>query len=275
MGIFNYIDTFFFISLGITFVLILLLVYHFKERISNLEEKNNTMFDIVNNIFHDISIMKQTISNKPYYDIPVIKQSLLKEVLNNPVYIKVPVNHCKTEYMNDDTYLDDKKHYDTDSDTDNDNMDDTDNDNLDDTSNDNLDDTSNDNMDDTNNDNLDNTNNDNLDNTDNVNDFNNRKHDEEIKCKYDEIHNLKDYEENEETAYFKTSSCNINDLISLSSNDNQPDLKNNETKEDTLKGVVTDYKKMNLSQLKSLVVLKGLTIDTSKLKKNELIKILE
>ena len=50
MGIFNYIETFFFISLGITFVLILLLVYHFKERISNLEEKNNTIRDLLDQV---------------------------------------------------------------------------------------------------------------------------------------------------------------------------------------------------------------------------------
>jgi hypothetical protein len=63
MGIFNYIDTFFFISLGITFVLILLLVFHFKQRISGLEQKNDTMFDIINNIVKELTNIKSSSSS--------------------------------------------------------------------------------------------------------------------------------------------------------------------------------------------------------------------
>ena len=48
MGLFNFIETFFFISLGITFMLILLLVYHFKQRLNAIEQKKedykNTYF---------------------------------------------------------------------------------------------------------------------------------------------------------------------------------------------------------------------------------------
>jgi len=51
-------ETFFFISLGITFVLILLLVYHFKQRLSAIEEKNDTMFDIINNIVQELTTVK-------------------------------------------------------------------------------------------------------------------------------------------------------------------------------------------------------------------------
>lgn len=40
MGFFNFVETFFFISLAITFVLILLLVYHFKQKIVDLEKTN-------------------------------------------------------------------------------------------------------------------------------------------------------------------------------------------------------------------------------------------
>ena len=58
MGLFNYIDTFFFISLGITFVLILLLVFHFKQQIISLEHKNDTMFEIINNIVKELTALK-------------------------------------------------------------------------------------------------------------------------------------------------------------------------------------------------------------------------
>jgi hypothetical protein len=63
MGIFNYIDTFFFISLGITFVLILLLVFHFKQRITSLEQKHDTMFEIVTNIVKQIRNMQTNIQH--------------------------------------------------------------------------------------------------------------------------------------------------------------------------------------------------------------------
>lgn len=60
MGIFNYIDTFFFISLGITFILILLLVFHFKQRISELEDKSETMFQIINDIVKELTSVKSS-----------------------------------------------------------------------------------------------------------------------------------------------------------------------------------------------------------------------
>ena len=65
MGFFNFMDTFFFISLGITFILILLIVYHFKQRMTNLEQKSDTMFEIINNIVKELNIIKQNINQKP------------------------------------------------------------------------------------------------------------------------------------------------------------------------------------------------------------------
>jgi len=55
MGLFSFIETFFFISLGITFVLILLLVYHFKQRITVIEKKSDTMFEIINNVVQELT----------------------------------------------------------------------------------------------------------------------------------------------------------------------------------------------------------------------------
>jgi hypothetical protein len=64
MGVFNFIETFFFISLGITFVLILLLVYHFKQRLNSIEQKSNTMFEIINNIVQEITSVKQFVQSR-------------------------------------------------------------------------------------------------------------------------------------------------------------------------------------------------------------------
>ena len=51
-------ETFFFLSLGITFVLILLLVYHFKQRLTTVEAKRDTMFDIMNTMVKEMGVIK-------------------------------------------------------------------------------------------------------------------------------------------------------------------------------------------------------------------------
>jgi hypothetical protein len=61
MGVFNFMETFFFISLGITFVLILLLVYHFKQRLGAIEQKSDTMFEIVNTMVREMSLIKSMV----------------------------------------------------------------------------------------------------------------------------------------------------------------------------------------------------------------------
>ena len=58
MSAFSFIETSFFISLGITFVLILLLVYHFKQRLSIAEGKQDTMFEIINNLAQELTNVK-------------------------------------------------------------------------------------------------------------------------------------------------------------------------------------------------------------------------
>jgi len=60
MSSFNFIESFFMLSLGITFVLIVLLVYHFKQRLATMEKKCDTMFDIVQNLVKEMSIVKGT-----------------------------------------------------------------------------------------------------------------------------------------------------------------------------------------------------------------------
>ena len=58
MGAFNFIESFFLLSLGITFVLIVLLVYHFKQRLSTMEHKCDTMFDIIQNVAKELKQIK-------------------------------------------------------------------------------------------------------------------------------------------------------------------------------------------------------------------------
>ena len=60
-------ETFFFISLGITFILILLLVYHFKQRILAVEQKGDTLFEIINNLIMETSTLKQYVRSLPMF----------------------------------------------------------------------------------------------------------------------------------------------------------------------------------------------------------------
>ena len=55
MRLFSIIETLFFISLGITIILVALLVYHFKQRLSALENKYESLFDIVSGIVKQMS----------------------------------------------------------------------------------------------------------------------------------------------------------------------------------------------------------------------------
>jgi hypothetical protein len=64
-GIFNCIETFFFISLGITIILILLLIYHFKQQINTQERKSDTMFEIINSIVSEITTVKNQVLSIP------------------------------------------------------------------------------------------------------------------------------------------------------------------------------------------------------------------
>lgn len=69
MGFFSFIETFFFISLIITFVLLAMLVYHFKQRILKLEDKTNTLVEIVNDIVKEmksVSNLGNINNNRPF-----------------------------------------------------------------------------------------------------------------------------------------------------------------------------------------------------------------
>jgi hypothetical protein len=54
-GFIPFIESFFLLSLGITFVLIFLMVFHFKQRIEKLEKKNNNLSDLSNKIVKEIT----------------------------------------------------------------------------------------------------------------------------------------------------------------------------------------------------------------------------
>jgi hypothetical protein len=68
---FKFVETFFFLSLAITFALIITLVYQFKKRMENMEKKCDTMFDIVQNLAKEVLGFKQN----NYEEQPIISPS--------------------------------------------------------------------------------------------------------------------------------------------------------------------------------------------------------
>ena len=62
MGVFGFIENFFFISLGIAFALVLLLVYHFKNRMSVAEKKSETMYGLLSSVVKEIKSLRSAFS---------------------------------------------------------------------------------------------------------------------------------------------------------------------------------------------------------------------
>jgi hypothetical protein len=258
MGLFNYIDTFFFISLGITFILILLLVFHFKQQIISLEHKNDTMFEIINNIVKELTALKTAF----------IQSSLSREneIINTSVQCVPPKINVENKIVisdsDDDTsYTSGQSETDSDAETDDDDSD--------------SDYESDDDVD--------------------------RK---EIMIEKIDIHEPREESSNE----IKVINIELNNIVDSMDNDSDieeetdnleeenhiEDFVNTETivveKVDPSENLGTTestetlstnennkevYRKMTLQALKTLVITKGLSSDTSKMKKNDLLKLLE
>ena len=59
MTLMNIVDSVFYLGLVITFLLILLVVYHFKNRVTTMEQRCDTMFEIMNNIVQELNILRR------------------------------------------------------------------------------------------------------------------------------------------------------------------------------------------------------------------------
>lgn len=222
MSIFNYIDTFFFISLGITFILILLLVFHFKQRITHVENKTDTMFAIINNIVKELSNIKSVIMQPIHTHIPFeYHQPLSVPIINEFTNERILVSDDDTndDETSDEEYGDD---YDDDSeDSDEDDFDEQEPEPL--------------------------------------------RENDEIKIINIDVNELAEIGEPEPIIVEKLAEIE-EPAKSYKTNDLEQNQK------ETNKEI---YRKMNLQTLKSLVITKGLSSDPSKMRKPELINLLE
>lgn len=131
MALFKFIETFFFISLAITFLLVLLLVYHFKQRLGVLEQKSDNMFEIVNNIVKELNIIRSVqLNTKQFSGFPPLHPVNLTNKMS-PFFVPQSENninvsvidpsmdgHIKTTYIDDDDDEDDDEDEDDDDDDD-------------------------------------------------------------------------------------------------------------------------------------------------------------
>jgi hypothetical protein len=58
MSVFGFIENFFFISLALVFGLVILLVYHFKSRITVAEKKSESMYGLLTAVVKEIKTLR-------------------------------------------------------------------------------------------------------------------------------------------------------------------------------------------------------------------------
>lgn len=263
MGVFNFMETFFFISLGISFILIIMIVYHFKQRIIILEQKQDTMFEIINNIVKQIKNMQVNITylgesqNHNLHDEKMNMVSfsngfdpmnmndfniMFNDNIENDLSKEMPQRYLEEE--DDNSEDDDEDDEDDDEDDEDEDEDESDEDSEDEPE-----------------ERITNTLSENVQNSDikiiSV----------DIDEKNTDANNLGILEFTEINATLE----NINELKEEDIVIHKIKDSNNETEQENTK----DYKKMSLSLLKAMVIEKGLSTDPSKLKKHELVKLLD
>jgi hypothetical protein len=213
MGFLDFIDTFFFVSLGITFVLISFLVYHFKDRLTIIETKTDTMFQIVNNIVQELKNIKTMV---------VFNQSPSMYVPKPNMEFHINENYIGNTGINDDVEYD--------SENENENNDEKHNVSLADADDDVHDDTD-------------------ADEVDNEHDDT----DDELQP------------DGKEYALYETNNTNV-DREHLQSETEIYDNHSNKS---------VPYSKMSVNALRSIIVSRGINENPSKMKKNDLVALLE
>jgi cobalamin biosynthesis protein CobT len=274
MASFNFLETFFFLSLGITFVLILLLVYHFKQRLTNLEQKNESLFELLQMFIKETNMIKGNVSH--LYDHIHMKQSAMsfpsqniaaEFVINGnmnaaaPVY--APASDCQVlDDEDEDDEDDDEDEDDEDEDDEDDDEDEDDDDDEDDNDEDDDDDED-----------------DEFCGSDDVATVYKKIVVEDDVPSDSALGDIKVINMEETPALRPVEKQTFDEVEKISSNESVEPSVASGTLGSTEPSVSNDaleiYKKMNINALKAEVVSKGLCTDTGKLKKADMLKLLE
>jgi flagellar biosynthesis GTPase FlhF len=279
---FNFMETFFFISLGITFILILLLVYHFKQRILAVEQKGDTLFEIINNLIMETSSLKQYVRSLPMFfnrggsmEPP---QNTVMGPQNTP--FQMHQHRPLQENEEDDEEEDDEEEDDEEEDDEEDEEDEDDEEEEDDEPNAKIvvsDDEYGSNIEME------------INEMTEMNEFlSDMKTNEEHEKEVGEL-NLEELEllDEEDVGEVETEEVELKEEVEVESEikveeveldeeqENSPSLDQEDASNKTVDlGIVPDYRKMSLPELKAAVLAKSLAQDVSKMKKNQLLQLL-
>ena len=241
------------------------LVYHFRQRLDSLDQKQGTMFEIINNIIKEITMIKQAVSMNAMNSIPFRQPSVPLFRASNLDQIKEN-DHVDEDSLHpsDETSETNSDGVDTDDDDEEEEVDEDEDDEDDDIVIEKIP----------------------------VSDSEEEAEEEDnglstvkvinldINATFDvnEIPSLDEEQLNAEDELLVTE----DEVVELSSSDADPIIVSKQIeevpsahepaeKEDDMEV----YRKMNLSSLKALLITKGLRSDVSKLKKQDILKILE
>ena len=246
MRIFNMLESLLFLTLGVSCVLLLMLIYHFKQRLTKLEQNNETMFDILNNMVCELSEIKQQ-------NLPI---SL------GPSSNYITPNNTKVDVSEDESNLNDSDRY-SDSDSDSGSESETESENV------SINTCSLPDL-------IDNSNFD-VSEGDDVKVVNVNIDDtlEDISTLNDDLEDDDEKEDNDEKEVPITD-LDVSQVeeIHIDKLNQTNNLEENDNVSQTSMNTTDVYKKMTVASLKSLVIEKGLASDPSKMKKVELLELL-
>lgn len=263
MGVFGFIENFFFISLGIAFALVLLLVYHFKNRMSVAEKKSETMYGLLSSVVREIKSLRSMFGVNPVLakdvplDMDIVKKKSEPEVpvsagsepevitvnlASSPTNVKIVVSDEEDE---DEEYSEDEESESEDEEETEDEKE----------SEDEESESEDDEM--------------------RVEDLGSDLVLESTDIGVDEIETVSNLELEEDVSNKKHESTAD---ISVLSEHNPDELVHEEEPSSIVppkqSHSIEQLKKMNINQLKTIAIQSGITVDTSKLKKHDLITLI-
>lgn len=252
MGFFSLLETIFFFSLAVTFVLIIMLVYHFKERLVVLEKQYTVVFEIFRGVAKELSEVRELIARKDTQSsnqIPIsfggpsgiFPPEIFRTFQNPNTTFVVQEEQYDSDDYDDDDYEDDetniKKIVVSDTEVDVESDEEEDNENV---------------------------------KIISVLDITPNQSEESVS-----LEDLEELEQQDDDVVDGLDITYVND--DLEQNEGEVFIVNkiDETSTEGTQEILIDYKKLDVSYLRTMVITRGLATDTKKMKKQDLIRLLE
>jgi len=258
MAFSDYLSIPFLVSLGITLLLVGFVGMFFTQRLQEQNHKINSMVGLVSAMAEEVNFIRNLLRSSQVANLDINGGSSTNEKLNEKNLIEVSDGEDNDD--SDDESDDDESENESDDDSDNESDDEKENENQE-------------------------SNQDNDELIEQETDFSNIKviniHDtsENFQHSLEEIENLNDDDcesESESESSESDESINLVEIdTNLDLNESTISLNLNNSSDQNNDLILVDYKKLSLNKLRSIVSEKGLSDDVNKLKKQDLLKLLE